>query len=151
MLDLIHLFPAFLGTFGFTAAALGASAATATAVGLGGAGLATNLIGQNQQRVANDRATRENQAALTGQNNSAWTNWLMSRGIAPTTPVAAGVMPQAGQYKAVNTKLPLWATTRTPGKIAPRRILGVPSSAPQTQVPLAVKPLPVAPPPRVME
>ncbi len=72
-------------------------------------GVAT-LVGNNQQNVANNAAQDANLAAIDKINNSAWTNYLMTRGISPNKPVAAGVLPPKGQYTAVNTRLPLYAT-----------------------------------------
>lgn len=73
-----------------------------------GAGL--TLVGDNQQNGANNAAQNTNLAAIDKINSSNWTNYLMTRGISPKTPVAAGVLPAQGQYTAVNTRLPLYAT-----------------------------------------
>ncbi len=85
-------------------------------VGIGSVvvGAAGTLYGANAQKTANNKAMDANVAAQDKQNNSAWTNWLMSRGIQPNSPVQAGVTPGPGQYTAVNTKLPLWATMSVP-------------------------------------
>lgn len=80
-------------------------AAAVAAVGVG-----TSLYGASQQRKANSQAQDQNARLQEQQNTSQWTNWLMSRGVAPTSPVAPGVMPTEGNYSAVNTRLPLWAT-----------------------------------------
>lgn len=86
-------------------------ALTVAAIGAG-----ASLYGANKQNIANNKAIDANVKAQDTQNAAQWTNWLMSRGIAPTSPVAAGVMPTAGNYTAVNQRLPLWANvspTRT--------------------------------------
>ena len=72
-------------------------------------GAATSLYSANAQKKANQGAQNANATAQDKQNAASWTNWLMTKGIMPTTPVAAGVMPSAGGYAAVNTKLPIWA------------------------------------------
>lgn len=98
---------------------------TWVAVAVTTVGVGANLVGQNAQKKANNAAIAANQNAQTTQNNAAWTNYLMSRGIAPTSPVAAGVLPGAGQYRAVNARLPLWANVGSTGPVKPRKILGV--------------------------
>lgn len=88
--------------------------------GLSVAGLATNIIGQNQQKKANARAQDANARLQDEQNRNVWANWLMTRGIAPTTSVEPGVLPAEGQYRVTNTRLPLWATINLPPR-APQR------------------------------
>lgn len=81
---------------------------------VGALGLIANVAGQNQQKKANARAQDANARLQDQQNVANWSNYLFSRGIAPTSPVAPGVLPQEGQYKATNVRLPLWATIRQP-------------------------------------
>lgn len=84
-----------------------------------GAGI--GLIGANQQKKANEGAQNQNLAAQASQNDSQWGNYLMTRGIAPTSPTTPGVLPQEGQYKVVNSRLPLWMTVNTPPPSAPKK------------------------------
>lgn len=77
-----------------------------------GAGVA--LYGSNRQAQSNRSAQDQNVGQQQQQNNAAWSNWLMTRGIAPTSQVNAGVMPTAGNFQAVNTRLPLWANVDMP-------------------------------------
>lgn len=107
--DLIPIF----GTFGLTAAGL----AAATGV----AGLGLSLVGQNAQKKANAKAMDQNAQLQQRSNDSQWASYLMSRGIAPTSPVAAGVIPSRDQYRPINTRLPLWASA--PATMTPRRTL----------------------------
>jgi hypothetical protein len=88
------------------------SHATMMWVGIGSAalGAGASIYGASQQRTANNRAQDTNARLQQQQNDQAWANWLMTRGVAPTSPVAAGVMPTAGNYRAVNTRLPIWAS-----------------------------------------
>lgn len=72
-------------------------------------GVVGNLVGSSQQASAISDAADKNAAAQRDQNNAAWANYLMTRGIAPTGQVTAGVLPAAGSYNAVNSRLPLWA------------------------------------------
>lgn len=81
------------------------------------AGAGASIYGANKQSKDNAKAADENARLQQQQNDQAWANWLMTRGVAPTSAVAAGVMPTAGNYRAVNTRLPIWASvspTRTP-------------------------------------
>lgn len=80
------------------------------AAGAAVAGVGAAVYGANKQAQANKDATAANQASQAEQNQSAWNAYLAGKGVAPTTPVAAGVYPTAGNYNAVNTRLPLWAT-----------------------------------------
>lgn len=84
------------------------------AVGTAVVGTATNLYGANKQAKAIEASNASNQEEQDKQNNSAWASFLLGKGVAPTTPVTAGVMPSAGNYTAVNTRLPLWASMNTP-------------------------------------
>ncbi len=89
------------------------SHATWVAIAVGGGavlGAGVSLIGMNKQGQANSAANQANQSAQNQQNQSAWSSYLMTRGIAPTGPVTPGVIPAAGNFQAVNTRLPLWAT-----------------------------------------
>lgn len=73
------------------------------------AGVGASVYGTQQQKKANARAQDANAAAQQQSNEIAWSNYLLSRGIAPTVPVAPGQIPEAGQYRAVNSRLPLYA------------------------------------------
>ena len=83
------------------------------AIAIGGSallGAGASIYGANKQSQANSSANDANVAAQNKQNDSAWQNWLMSKGLASNTPLTAGTMPTASQGYAVNTRLPLWAT-----------------------------------------
>lgn len=90
-------------------------------VGIGAlvVGAAGTLYSSNAQKKASQAATNANVSSQDKVNDSAWTAWLMSKGIQPTTPVSAGTIPTAGNYSAINTKLPIWANvnygTSVPG------------------------------------
>lgn len=77
-------------------------------------GVGTSLYGASQQKKAIESANTSNQAASDKQNDSAWAGFLLGKGVAPTTPVQAGVMPSAGNFTAVNTRMPLWSSMNTP-------------------------------------
>lgn len=77
---------------------------------IGGAGLALTAKGQMDQKKANKKANRLNTQNQDETNRISWSNYLMTRGIAPTGNVTPGQLPQPGQFKAVNSKLPLWMT-----------------------------------------
>lgn len=79
------------------------------AVGTAVVGGIASVAGENAQAGAISDAADKNAAAQRDQNNAAWSNYLMTRGIAPTGQVTAGVLPTAGSYNAVNSRLPLWA------------------------------------------
>lgn len=93
-------------------------------VGIGSTvlGAGASLYGANKQSKDNQAAQDQNARLQQEQNNNQWVSWLMSRGVQPTGPISAGTIPQAGQFKAVNTRLPLWATM-TP-KPAPQSTVG---------------------------
>lgn len=91
-----------------------ASWVAAAVVGSGLIGAGTALYGANKQSQDNRAAQDQNARLQQDQNNAQWTNWLMTRGVAPTSPVTAGVMPTAGNYTATNTRLPLWANINLP-------------------------------------
>ncbi len=76
-------------------------------IGTAAVGLATNLYSTNAQKKSNQGAQNTNAELQDRQNDASWANWLMTRGIMPTTPTKAGQMPTS--YGAVNTRLPLWA------------------------------------------
>ncbi len=97
------------------------------AVGVSALGLAANVAGQNKQQSASDAATAQNAtnvadtnaqnaANVKAQNDQAWTNYLLQRGLSTGGVVPAGTMPSSGQ--AVNTRLPLWATVNVPSRFA---------------------------------
>lgn len=79
------------------------------AVGVAAAGIGTSLVGASNQRSANARAQDQNARLQEQQNAAAWTNYLMSRGVAPTTQLAPGQLPAEGQYRPINSRLPYWA------------------------------------------
>lgn len=89
-------------------------------VGIGSAvlGAGTALYGANKQSKDNAHALDVNQQQQDKQNNVQWINYLMSRGVQPTGPVATGVVPGPGQSRAINAKLPLWATIAVPKQSA---------------------------------
>lgn len=64
--------------------------------------------GQSDQKKANAAALAQNQQQQDTTNRVGWSNYLMQRGIAPTGNVTPGQLPGPGQYRAVNTRLPLW-------------------------------------------
>lgn len=92
---------------------------TALALSAAAAGVGATLYGANKQAKANQSAQNANIAQQDKQNDAAWTAWLMSKGVQPTSSVTYGTMPAAGASKAVNTRLPLWAnvnfSTSSPG------------------------------------
>lgn len=94
---------------GGTFLAGGAITAGTVAAGAGLAGVGLSLYGMNKQSKDNQAALNANIAAQNRQNNQAWTNWLMTRGVQSSTPLVAGEMPTPENSKAVNTRLPLWA------------------------------------------
>lgn len=94
---------------------------SALAGGAAVAGTALSLIGQNQQKKANQGAQAQNQRNLDTQNQHQWVNYLLSRGMNPTGAVTPGYIPRAGQYEPVNTRLPLWATMQVPDTRATSR------------------------------
>lgn len=73
----------------------------ATALSAGAA-----AYGAKKQGDAVDAATDANVAAQDKQNQSAWNNWLLTKGLDGNN-AAVGVIP--ANAKAVNTKLPLYA------------------------------------------
>lgn len=79
-------------------------AAAAAVVGAG-----ATLYGSAQQRKANSQAQDQNARLQEQSNSAAWSNYLLSRGISPTVQLAPGQMPQQGEYRAVNSRLPYWA------------------------------------------
>ena len=106
-------------------------------VGIGAlvVGAGTSLYSANAQKKASQAATNANVASQDKVNDSAWTAWLMSKGIQPTTPVSAGTIPTAGNYSAINTRLPIWANvnygTSAPGSNGGMRLVkkGSPTTA----------------------
>ena len=75
-------------------------AAIAAGVGLGG--LALSAKGARDQKKANKAALAKEQANFEAQQAENWRRYMLSRGVNETG-------------RAVNTKLPLWATvTRRP-------------------------------------
>ena len=75
------------------------AAIAAGVVGLGG--LALSAKGASDQKKANKKALAQEQANFEAQQAENWKRYLLSRGV--------------DGNKAVNTKLPLWATvTRRP-------------------------------------
>lgn len=101
------------------------------AVGSAVLGAGTSIYGANQQKKANQSAQNQNAALQREQNDAAWSNWLMTRGVAPTTPVSAGVMPTAGNSTAVNTRLPYWATVNVQSQPGSLRVVRRGTAAPR--------------------
>lgn len=95
-------------------------------------GAGVGLYGANRQSQDNARAQEQNAQLQREQNNAAWVNWLMTRGIQPTGKVETGQVPQAGQYTAVNTRLPLWATINVQSSPGPLKVVrrGTPAQTP---------------------
>jgi hypothetical protein len=90
---------------------------TWVAVAIGGSavlGAGVTMIGANKQSKAIKDAQNTNAELQGQQNNSAWQAYLMSRGLDPMG-ATAGNMP--GGVRAINAKLPLWATVnmKVPG------------------------------------
>lgn len=85
--------------------------------------------GQSDQKKANAAALAANQQNQDTTNKIGWSNYLMQRGIAPTGNVTPGQLPAAGQYRSVNTRLPLWMTLPAnvgrPGMSAKRKDLSM--------------------------
>lgn len=83
-------------------------------VAIGGSaliGAGTSIYGANKQAKANASAQQQNAALQAKQNQLAWQNYLIQRGIlAPTA--QPGEIPSSN-FTPVNTRLPLWATTGT--------------------------------------
>lgn len=76
------------------------AAIAAGVVGLGG--LALSAKGASDQKKANKKALAQEQANFEAQQAENWKRYMLSRGVDETG-------------RAVNTKLPLWATvTRRP-------------------------------------
>lgn len=92
----------FFGTFGWVSAAAAV------------AGAGASIYGANKQSKANAKAQDQQNQAVADQNRLNWINYLATRGISPADPasVQPGQMPT--RYNVVNTKLPVWATIRTP-------------------------------------
>ena len=78
-------------------------------VGIGSAvlGAGASLYGANKQAGASKDAANQNAALQDKQNQAAWANYLMTRGLNPNGAVT-GQLPTNPQ--AINTRLPLWAT-----------------------------------------
>lgn len=73
--------------------------ATAVAIGTAVAGVGASMYGANKQAKAQGSAADKQAAAVAEANRLAHERWLASRGV-------------GARGKAVNTKLPLWATWR---------------------------------------
>lgn len=91
-----------------------------------------SAYGANKQSKDNAHAQDVNSALQQQQNDAAWTNWLLTRGIASTSgaPIPSGTFPAAGTTRAVNTRLPLWANINLPSALP---------AAPAARVPFLVK------------
>jgi hypothetical protein len=90
--------PRYMRNYTWVAVAIGGSAVL-------GAGV--SMYGANKQSKAMQDAQNKNAELQTQQNNSAWQGYLMSRGLDPMG-ATSGNIPSGG--RALNTKLPLWAT-----------------------------------------
>jgi hypothetical protein len=86
----------------------------AAVIGSAAIGAGVSAYGANRQAQDNRAAQDQNARLQQQQNDASWTNWLMTRGVMPTSPVSAGTMPAAGASRAVNTRLPLWANINLP-------------------------------------
>jgi hypothetical protein len=86
----------------------------AAVVGSSLIGAGVSMYGANKQSQDNAHAQDVNAQQQGQQNNAAWTNWLMTRGVAPNPggSFTSGQLPGPGESRAVNTRLPLWANVR---------------------------------------
>lgn len=103
------LIPQFL--FGLHCGATGAVIGAAV-IGAGATAYGANKQAKASKAAAND-TNAMNAANTLATNKTNWSNYLMTRGIAPTGDVTPGVLPAAGQFRSVNAKLPLWAKWST--------------------------------------
>jgi len=95
----------------WVAAAIGGSA-------LLGAG--ASIYGANKQAKAIASANAANQASEAEAARQNWVNYLMQRGVMPSSSTQTGEVPT--NLQVVNTKLPIWATMRN-GSGGIRRIV----------------------------
>lgn len=88
----------------------------AAVIGSAAIGAGVSAYGANRQSQDNRAAQDQNARLQQQQNDASWTNWLMTRGVAPAsgTSFTAGTLPGPGQTRAVNTRLPLWANINLP-------------------------------------
>ena len=99
-----------VGTFGLSGAAF-----AGTLIGAGG--IAAGLYGANKQSKAVQDAASKNAASQAEQNQAAWANYLMTRGINPSG-AQTGQIPTNPQ--TINARLPLWATANFARPGAPK-------------------------------
>jgi hypothetical protein len=89
------------------------SGAAGAAIGAAVIGAGGTIYGANQQSKATKGAAADqnaaNAAAAAESNRLNWSNYLISRGIAPTADTPIGVLPSSNNYTAINAKLPIWA------------------------------------------
>lgn len=76
------------------------------AIGTAVLGAATSAYGANKQAKATQSAANQNATLQGDQNQQAWANYLMTRGLSPNG-APTGTIPT--NAPAINTKLPLWA------------------------------------------
>lgn len=88
---------------------------TWVAIAVAAVGAGTAIYGANKQAKAVSSAAATNAGLQDQTNQSAWDNWLMTRGVNPEG-AATGVIPNNPQ--PINTRLPLWASVKRPGAVA---------------------------------
>lgn len=81
------------------------------------AGIGASLYGANKQSQDTRAANEANIAAQKESERQNWLRYLLTRGVQADPSTASGAVPTS--YRAVNTKLPLWANVVTPQSAAP--------------------------------
>ena len=111
--------------------------------GIAAGGLILGAVGANKQAKADAAAQAQNKAQFEAQQLQNWNNYLMQRGIDPTGNTTVGGY---GSGKAINSRLPLWASVQqTTGASAPGELRVVRRGAtPAGAAPMA------QPPPRLV-
>jgi hypothetical protein len=87
------------------------------AVGTTVAGLGASLYGANKQSKDQKASDASNRAAVQESDLNSWRGYLMQRGLNPSGVTTFGQIP--ANAPAVNTRLPLWATSPN----QPRRLV----------------------------
>lgn len=107
------------------------------------AGIGASLYGANKQAQSDAEAQKLNKAQFEAQQLQNWNQYLMQRGIDPTGNTTVGGY---GSGKAINSRLPLWASVQqTTGASAPGELRVVRRGAtPAGAAPMA------QPPPRLV-
>lgn len=91
------------------------SVAVSTAViGAGALGAGAAIYGANKQSKDNQKAIDANTASVNKADNSAWNNYLLTRGLYTGGGAPTGTIPGMAPGGAVNTKLPFWANASAP-------------------------------------